>query len=100
MLKVPIGGEENIEAVCCQPRSSPFSVPLQPTAATVRTSWPESHAANGRGKDSSRRTRTGWQQLLGGELEYGHCLLSLHRWKVVEELVERISCRKVVDKVL
>src|SRR5574341_1197048 len=87
----------------CSPASrssSPFSMPLQPTAATVRTSWPASNAARGRGKDSSRRTRTGWQQLLGGELKYGRCLLSPHRWEVVEELVQRISRRKVVDKVL
>jgi len=55
---------------------------------------------NGRGKDSSRRTRTGGQQFFGGELEYGHGLLSLHGWKMVEELVERIPCGKVVDKVL
>src|SRR5262245_15909811 len=81
-------------------RSSPFSMPLQPTACTVRTAWPESNAARGRGKDSSRRTRTGWQQLFGGELEYGRCLLSLHGWKVVEELVQRISRRKVVDQIL
>src|SRR5262245_57234733 len=82
------------------PSSSPFSLSLQPTAATVRTSWPESNAARGRGRDSSRRTRTGGQQLLGRDFQYGHCLLSLHRRKVVEEVVERISCRKVVDKIL
>jgi len=50
--------------------------------------------------DSSSRTRTGRQHLLGGDFEYSHRLLALHRREVVKKLVERVSCRQIVDKVL
>ena len=65
----------------------------------LRTSCPDSNVANGRGNDSSSRTRTGRQHLLGGDFEYSHRLLALHRREVVKELVEGIYCRQIVDKV-
>jgi len=92
MLEIRVCCQEDIEAVCGQSK--------QPIAATTRTSCPDSNVANGRGDDSSSRTRTGRQHLLGGNFEYSHRLLALHRREVVKELVEGISCRQRVDKVL
>lgn len=99
MFEVPIGGDQNIEAPGGQAQQ--FAIRFAaPAAATLWTSWPVSNAASGRGNDSSSRTRTGGQQLLRSELQYSYCLLAFHRRKVVEELFERIACRKVVDEVL
>jgi hypothetical protein len=38
MLKIPVGGDEDIEVLCRGPQKFAVSMPLQPTAATVRTS--------------------------------------------------------------
>ena len=101
MLEIPVCCQEDIEAVCGQ--SKQFAVLLAaPTHRChhTRTSCPNSNVANGRGNDSSSRTRTGGQHLLGGNFEYSHRLLALHRREMVKELVEGISCRQIVDEVL
>jgi hypothetical protein len=100
MLETSVCCQDDIEAVCGQPKQFAVFLPLQPIAATVRTSCPDTNVANGRGNDSSSRTRTGRQHLLGGDFEYSHRLLALHRREVVKELVEGIACRQIVDKVL
>lgn len=79
--------------------NSPFRLPAQPIAATVRTSCSGSSRASGRGNDSSSRRRTGSQKI-SGEFERGDCLLTLHGGEVVEELIERIPGGQVVKKVL
>src|SRR5439155_7595891 len=79
--------------------SSPFGMPVQPIAATVRTSCSGSNLASRRGSDSSRRTRTGGQQI-SGEFESGDRLFTAHTGKVVEKFVEGVPAREVVDQVL
>src|SRR5438445_7847742 len=69
-------------------------------AATVRTSCPGSSSAIGRGNDSSSRTRTGRQEVLGGDFERGDCLFAPHGGKVGKKLIQRVSRGQVIDKIL
>src|SRR5882672_4104764 len=100
MLEIPVCCQEDIEAVSGQRKQ--FAVLLAAPAHRCHRSYfvPDSNVANGRGNDSSSRTRTGRQHRLGGDFEYSHRLLALHRREVVKELVEGISCRQIIDKVL
>ena len=79
--------------------SSPFRLPVQPIAATVRTSCSGSSRASGRGRDSSRRMRTGSQEV-SGEFESRDCLFTLHGRKVVEKLIQSVPGGQVVEEVL
>src|SRR5712692_170353 len=74
-------------------------MPVQPIAATVRTSCSGSNLASRRGSDSSRRTRTGGQQV-SGEFESGDRLFTAHAGEVVEELVQGVPGSEVVEEVL
>ena len=68
MLKVPVGGDEDIEVLCRE--SQQFAVFYAAPADSSHGSYlvaGEQCRERAR-QDSSGRTRTGWQQLLGGEL--------------------------------
>src|SRR2546427_2967768 len=74
-------------------------MPVQPIAATVRTSCSGSNLASRRGSDSSRRTRTGGQQV-SDEFENGDRLFTAHGGKVVQELVQGVPASEVVYQIL
>src|SRR6267142_3143798 len=80
-------------------RRTPFLRPVQPICATLLTSWPTSSSLRGRGRDSSRRTRTSGQQVLR-DFQRGNGLLSGHGREVIEELFQAIAGGKVVQQVL
>ena len=53
----------------------------------------------GLGNDSSMRTSKRHQRVLR-KFECGNCLLSRDRRKIIEKLLDRISCLKIVDEIL
>ena len=99
MLQVLIGRQEGVELTSRQLEQLLFLMPVQPIAATVRTSCSGRSRASGRGKDSSSRMRTGSQQV-SGEFERSDGLLTLHGGKVVQELIQTIPGGEVVEEVL
>src|SRR6266851_4956427 len=58
-----------------------------------------SSRASGRGKDSSRRMRTGGQQI-SGEFEGRDRLFTPHGGEIVEELIQGVTGGEVVEEVL
>ena len=77
--------------------SSPFLTPDQPRRGTVRTSWLGKWAANCRGTDSSRRTRTVRHEIFG-KPQNRHDLLAADGRKRVEKLVQAVTRGQVFEQ--
>jgi hypothetical protein len=95
---VLIGRQQGVEFCRCLPQESAMLRLVQPICVTVRTSCPVSRPANGLGKDSSSRSRTGGQKVLG-DLQGGHRLLVRYGREVVEESLQAIASGEVVQEV-
>src|SRR5687768_14747499 len=78
--------------------SAPFFSPAHDCCLTVRTSWPTKRGASCRGSCSSSRTRTRHHRFMRG-FQRGNRLLSRHGWKGVQEFVEAVIARQIVDEV-
>ncbi len=80
-------------------RRGPFRVPINPICLTVRTSCSGISRASCRGSDSSSRMRTG-DQNIPSELKCCDGLLPCDGREVIEEIVQTVASREVVDQVL
>ena len=66
------------------------SVPAQPSACTLLTSWPVSFAAGACGRFSSSRTRTG-NNVVARQTERRARLFLRHRRELLDERAEGLS---------
>src|ERR1700674_4823155 len=77
--------------------NSPFLTPDQPRRGTVWTSWLGKWAANGRGTDSSRRTRTVRHEAFR-QLENRDGLIPADGRKGVEKRVHTVTRGEVLEQ--
>src|SRR5436309_6912398 len=90
------------KSACASASKRPFLMPFQPISWTVFTSWPERSRRSRQSRHSSRSSFTSrrCQQFFLCRFDKADDLLSLHRGKAGEKLVNGLAAFQIVHKVL